>query len=292
MSTAGARLPVPGDVLLDASFQRVSPRAAARAGVRGLIRYTAGAATAPAHPSHGDVARKLITEREFAGVTAADLDVVANDEWYSTRIQEGKPAAELDAAAAARFWRRCGLAPAAAIYPSWDAAPVRELWPVVDAYLTAYAHVIASEGYALGVYAGTPYLAHALDAGIIGAGWRPDAGDWSRDGIAWQPNTRTARRRRRLVAEFAKHSPAALVQTGNTWFGGGADENLVIRTPIGSHLEAQAGAVGHHHHHEPPPKPPAIVPAAAAVESPKGAFRLTLDDHGAVHIIDAHGRPA
>jgi hypothetical protein len=53
------------------------------------------------------------------------------------------------------------------------------------------------------------------------------------------PATRTLKRLA-LVAQGLAATPANLWQTHNYWYGKSADENLVVRAPVGSHLEAKA----------------------------------------------------
>lgn len=272
MSGAAARLLAPGDLILDWSDARLDPAAVARAGAAAGIRYSAGAATDPRNPSHGANAKKIITDREFARFEQAGLDLLAVDEWYATRAQEGAAAGELDGKAAAAHWRRCGYAEHAAIYSAWDTAPVPALWPAVDAYSARFEHVIREEGgYQFGTYAGSPYLAHRAAKFGAGALWRPMAPAWSNDGLPWRPNTRTARRRRKLVAAALQATPARIVQNGNTWYGLGADENLVIKVPIGTHREALAGR-----HHQPPPAPHPQPHPRGAHRLVGGAYELTV----------------
>lgn len=229
-----------GDVGIDYSYARPSLTTAAQSGAKFVIRYSAGVASDPASPSHSKNAGKLITPVEFQSILAAGLDIIANDEWYEARVTEGATAGKADGHASATLWKSCGLAKGSAIYPSWDAAPSKTKWSAVDAYLKAFAAEINRVGgYVLGVYAGTPYLKHALANGLVQFGWRPNAGSWSNDGLPYQPDTSTATKRFALALKAKAATPAAIWQTGNYWFNKSADEDLIVRTPVGSHLEAQ-----------------------------------------------------
>jgi hypothetical protein len=285
----------PGDLGIDYSYSRPGPKNIAKAGAKFVLRYTAGAASDPNNGSHHLNAGKLITPREFDALLHAGLDVIANDEWYETRVTEGRAAGEQDAKAAAALWKACGYAEGATIYASWDAAPAASQWAAVDAYRAGYEKVASDiGGYQLDMYAGTPYLRHFAaqhhTEGADAYGWRPNAGSWSNDGLPYQPATRTKAQRTKLLHQALTATPAAIWQTGNYWFGKTCDENMILRTPVGSHLEAVAA-------HQPLPKPkpkprPASYPnvdharaalQAASKQHPKNgpvgnAVRKALDD--------------
>jgi hypothetical protein len=193
-----------------------------------MLRYSAGVGN-----THSDVQWKLCRPGEIAAAVAAGMDFIANSEWYESRVTEGAAAGRADGSADLAFWKSRGLHRGAAIYVSWDAAPVRAKWPQVDAYLAAYKTALSGY-YVVGAYAGTPYLRHALNAGVIRFGWRPNAGSWSDDGLPYQP----AHQGRHNLAQAQGATPAAIWQTGNYWYGKDADENLILRTPCGSHLQA------------------------------------------------------
>lgn len=221
-----------GDLGVDFSMARpVMPGS----GAKFAIRYSAGAGMASNTNTHP----KLITPAEFKQLLADGFDVIANSEWYETRVTEGAAAGAADGAADLALWKACGLNKGSTIYVSWDAYPDPAKWPAVDAYLSAYRQALGGY-YELGAYAGTPYLKHALGKGLIRHGWRPNAGSWSNDGLPYQPDTSTPEKRAALVAKAQAVLPdgVALWQTGNYWFGKSADEDLVVRSPIGSHLEA------------------------------------------------------
>lgn len=238
---AAIRLLQPGDLLIDYSFARPSLAEAKQSGARGVIRYSAGAASDPQHRSYAANAGKLITPAEFRAILEAGLDVIANDEWYETRVTEGYDAGVQDGSAAAALWRSCGLARGATVYCSWDAAPSPVHYFRVRRYLRGW-YDGAGQYYRPDLYGGTPAL-HWLRRGRPGIftiryGWRPNAGSWSNDGLPYQPSTRTPEERTALVARARTATPAHVWQTGNYWFGSDADENLVVRVPVGSHNDA------------------------------------------------------
>lgn len=262
-----------GDLGIDYSFARPAPKAIAKAGARFVFRYSAGAASVKSHPSHRVNAGKLITAKEFRALLAAGLDVVANDEWYESRVTEGAHAGKVDGRASGDLWHACGYAKGAAIYVSWDAPPVRGKWSAVDDYLAAFQAEIAGQ-YRVDCYAGTPYLKHALSQKLIRYGWRPNAGSWSGDGIGYQPNTRTPERRGGLVRAAVDKTPAHVWQTGNYWFSKNADELVLLRPAIGSHRQALAAAIVK-------PKPP-VVPKPPAPEGYYHHVRQAAHDHALV----------
>jgi len=252
----------PGDRVIDYSYARPSLQKVASAGAVAVVRYTAGAASLPGHPSYPLNRGKLITSAEFKAITAVGLDVLANDEWFTDRVTQGAAAGKEDARAAATVWKLCGLSKGSAIIVSWDASPVRSKWRSARAYLLAYAAELETFGYKLGVYAGTPFLKYAASnvfgRFVVRFLWRPNAGSWSNDGLPYQPDTSTPEVRAALVKLALTKTPATLWQTGNYWFGKSADENLVLRVPVGASLETAAAGVK-----KPPkpgPKPPVPIP--------------------------------
>jgi hypothetical protein len=248
----------PGDLGIDYSYARPDLAEAAKSGAKFVIRYTAGVASLPAHPSYALNKGKLIGPIEFNSILHAGMDVIANDEWYQTRVTEGAAAGTADARAAAGVWQYAGLAKGAAIYPSWDANPGKAQWPKARAYLLAYAAEMEKHGYKLGLYAGTPFLRYAT-SGAFGRFavrflWRPNAGSWSGDGLPYQPDTSTPEKRAALVKVALAKTPACIWQTGNYWFSKSADEDMILRVPVGSHLEAAVPDPTPH------PTPPAPLP--------------------------------
>jgi hypothetical protein len=264
------RLLQPGDLGVDYSGARPAPHATRHAGGHCIIRYSAGLGnTQPA------TAFKLCGRNELHDAIAAGLDVIANSEWYESRITEGADAGKVDGEHDLRFWRSRGLAKGASIYVSWDEDPDPAHWPAAIAYLKAYDAELGGH-YHVDCYAGTPFLRHAKQAGVIRYGWRTNAGSWSNDGLPYQPNTRTARARAQLVKRAVDATPAHIWQTGNYWFNNGADENLIVRTPVGSHLEAHHG--GRPGPGPKPPVPPKPQPGAHRLVSSDGNHVLTVSN--------------
>lgn len=233
-----------GDLGIDYSYGRPDLSKAKAAGAKFVVRYTAGVASLPSSSSYAANKGKLITPTEFKAILAAGLDIIANDEWYQSRMTEGAVAGTADAKAAAQVWTSCGLARGAAIIPSWDQDPAKSKWPAARAYLQAYAAEMSKHGYLVGVYAGTPFLKYASSSAfgrfVLRFLWRPNAGSWSNDGLPYQPDTSTLAKRAALVKLALTKTPANLWQTGNYWFNRTADEDMILRLPVGSHLEALA----------------------------------------------------
>lgn len=242
-------MPSPGTRGIDYSGWRPSSMAQVKQDGAGfIIRYSAGAGNATSQ-----VAWKLCQSNEIAQATAAGLDFVANSEWYATRVTEGAGAGTSDGLADLAFWKSRGLNKGSTIYVSWDAKPDPSKYNAVEAYLKAYRAALGgyynSEGN--GLYAGTPALVEMLKRGAISKAWRSNASSWSNDGLPYQPATQTASECQAFIAAALKACPANIIQTGNYWYGNNADEDLVVRSPIGSHLENKPVPT--------PPKPPAPV---------------------------------
>jgi hypothetical protein len=221
-----------GQLGVDYSGYRPAAGKVRKDGANFIIRYSAGAGNSQANTQW-----KLCGKGEIAAAVNVGMDFIANSEWYESRITEGAGAGKADGTADLAFWKSRGLAKGATIYVSWDAAPLTSHWAGVDAYLKAYNAALKGY-YHVGAYAGTPYLKHALSKGIILYGWRPNAGSWSNDGLPYQPSTNSAAKRAALVVQANGHTPAAIWQTGNYWYSKNADENLIVRPNVGSHLQA------------------------------------------------------
>jgi hypothetical protein len=295
----------PGDILLDYSYglhgnpdqlQRTLD-AAAKAGARGFFRYSAGAASDPSHPSYDANSGKLITPGEYRAIVnhPAGFDIIANSEWYATRITEGRNAGREDGRADAALWRSCGHPRGATVYVSWDAAPSRLKYLAVRRYLKGWRD--GAQGYyEPDLYGGTPVLRALFKAPKLARkmfriryGWRTNAPSWNNDGLPYQPRTGTAAARAALVVQALKATPAHIWQTGNYWFGTSADENLVVRTPIGSRNDTLTA-------HQPEPKPEPDPTPAPAVDGPHrivtkdGEYAFTLRDDG-TPVVRHEGKP-
>lgn len=216
---SGLRLPSIGDPV--------------RFGAKFIIRYSAGAGN-----SNPATQWKLCGSDELRAAIGAGLDFVANSEWTEGRIEEGAAAGHADGLADLAFWQSRGLARAASIYVSWDRSqPNVGMHAAVTQYLTAYEAALGGY-YHVDLYAGDVAIAAMLDARVIRYGWRAMADSWSNNGSWYQPEGNWLDTAKRL----AEKSPAHLVQNGNRWYDGEADENVILRLPVGSHLEALAAS--------------------------------------------------
>jgi hypothetical protein len=280
----------PGDLGIDCSGFRLDTAAkvsaAKAAGCRFLIRYSAGVGG-----SNYNTHFKLITPAEHRALLADGFDIIANSEWYETRVTEGYNAGLADGKADLALWKSCGHARGATIYPSWDAAAVSSKFTAVDNYIKGFRAGLG--GYynlyvGNGIYAGTPYLKHAIAAGVIKRGWRPNASSWSNDGLPYQPDVSTVAKRTALVASALGKTPAHIYQTGNYWFSKNADENLLLRANVGSHWDAVRAATAPAPAPAPAPvKPhyhlPQAIPTNALV-SKDGAWAWFANEDGRIDV--------
>lgn len=229
----------PGDVGIDFSGAKLDAPTVAQNAAKFVIRYSAGVGNAAKETQF-----KLCRPGEIEAAVAAGLDFIANSEWYESRITEGARAGAADGAADLKFWKSRGLAKGASIYVSWDQKPARLKWRAAKAYLVAYDKALGGY-YHVDCYAGTPFLRYALSAGVIKYGWRPNAGSWSSDGLPYQPKITDA-----LLEHARAATPAHIWQTGSYWFKNNADEDVILRAPVGSHLAALAATA---------PRPPVVL---------------------------------
>lgn len=202
---------------------------------------------------------KLCGHGEIAAAVKAGLGFIANSEFHESRVTEGAHAGAADGQADLHFWKVRGLAKGASIYCSWDDAPLHHLFDGVAAYLKAYNHALGGY-YHVDLYAGDDALREMRKRGLIRYGWRPNAGAWSNDpkGHFYQPPHHGLQ----LADKIRSLSPAHIWQNGNYWFHKGADENLILRIPVGSHLEAKHGIPQPHPTPTPhPPRAPHPTPA-------------------------------
>lgn len=211
---------------IDYAYSHPSPASIKASGAQFVLRYSAGVASDPANPSHHLNAGKLITPGEFRALLAAGLDVIANSEWYEERVTEGAAAGRADGAADYALWRACGLARDASIYVSWDADPNPSHFNGVAAYLAAYRAALNGY-YHPDLYAGDPAIVEMKRRGLIRYGWRTNADSWSHNGYYYRGSPDAV----------AKVTSAHIWQDGNVWYGGTADQDTILRLPVGSHRE-------------------------------------------------------
>jgi hypothetical protein len=255
-----------GDRGLDWAGARPDPAGVAHNGAKYVFRYSAGAGR-----NRPDTQFKLCQPGEIAALEAQGLIFIANSEWYETRCTEGAAAGQQDGAADLAFWKSMGLSQGSTIVVSWDAAPNPAAYQAVYEYLVTYN--AALQGYYVGdgLYAGIPALIHFSQLGITRLGWIPEAASWSVPqvkldtlGISappavttwdlWQPTpSQVAPASGYLLSQLAGHQLSKIIwQDGNHWYGGGADENIVL-------------AVGS------TPAPPAPAPAPTPAPAPNPA---------------------
>lgn len=245
--------------------------APSRWGGKFVIRYSAGAG------NHVEATQwKLCRPDEFRALVAAGYDVIANSEWYESRATEGAAAGKADGAADLAFWKSCGLAKGASIYVSWDEGqPDASKHDELAAYLRAYEQALGGY-YHVDLYAGDVAIAAMLKAGVIRYGWRAMSDSWSDNGSFYMPGSGW----KAEAAKVAKVSPAHIWQNGNRWYNGQADENVILRTPVGSHLEAGKSP-------QPGPKPKPVGPVPV-VNPPAGVYEVRRGDTMS-GIAAAHG---
>lgn len=216
---------------IDYAGLRPSMSDVAKNGASFIMRYSAGSGNGIAATQW-----KLCGLNEISAAVNAGLDFIANSEWTTGRVEAGSSAGKADGAADLAFWKARGLAKGAAIYVSWDKAQNSSLWSPVASYLEAYRDALGGY-YDVGLYAGDKAIAEMLRRGLIRYGWRAMADSWSSDGDWYTPGNKWLEK----AKELAKTSPAALVQNGNRWYNGGADEDVALLPAVGSHLQAIAG---------------------------------------------------
>lgn len=205
-----------------------------KSGAQFMIRYSAGAGNADA-----DTQWKLCGGDELRALVAAGYDFIANSEWAEGRIEAGAAAGSADGLADLAFWQSRGLAQTASIYVSWDRGqPNPGQHAAIAEYLTAYEAALGGY-YHVDLYAGDLAIAAMQQAKVIRYGWRAMSDSWSGNGDFYQPGDGWLASAKRL----AEVSPAHLAQNGNRWYDGQADEDVILRLPVGSHLEALAGSL-------------------------------------------------
>lgn len=204
-----------GDRGIDFSVYRLNPPNAAVAdGCKFILRYSAGAASRPTHPSYPINKPKLITPLEYGQLTTY-YPVLANSEWYEGRVTEGASAGFEDGQADFELWKSCGYPQGWPVFVSWDQYPAEANYPGVEDYLRNHqAGMDKAAGvakyYVTDLYAGEGGIGAMQARGLAPIGWRTMASSWN-DYIP------------------AAQSVATIIQTGNYWFGQQADENILAR---------------------------------------------------------------
>lgn len=234
----------------------IDPAKLTAAGGRFLFRYSAGAGNTSKLTQH-----KLCQEWEIPACHKAGIAFYPNSEWYEGRVTEGRPAGLADGKADLAFWQSRHLAKGRHIRVSWDQPADPKQFARVLAYLVAYEQGLGGYYHVAAPYAGTPFL-RWLAGGrhpwgrSLPAGWRSESPSFNNDGLPFQPDTTTPQARAALVVKALLATPAAFVQTGNTWNVGGVtvDENVMIRVPADApHPPAKPPT-------PPPPPPPPVKP--------------------------------
>lgn len=187
---------------IDFSGARPGARAIKAAGAEGVLRYIS--ANVPS------TAWKRATKTELQSYLSAGIDVILNFEWYEGRMLEGARAGAIDGKTALSAAKSLGYPKGATIYFSHDTSARNDT--AVKAYLKA-AETAMLGYYEVDIYSGYYVVEMALSAGRARYGWQT---------LAWSNG---------------KIGRAHLYQNGKMWFAKGADEDVVLRKPLGSWLE-------------------------------------------------------
>lgn len=256
---------------IDSASPGLDDNVAYKTGSRFHIRYSAGAATSPSNSSHAKNAHKLFGTNELKKILNSHQDFIANDEWYEDRTYEGSSAAAQDAPATLDFWQSRGLAKGASICLNLDVAPDMSKLLKIQQYIDKTNAVWNGYYHADMFYGGIPLLVALSKSGHTKHGWIPSAPSWStaNDDISdsyappakrawdlWKPTKSQLKPATQfLLQKLEGHKLVSCIwQTGNYWFGNGADEDYIILAgPLGSHLEAKGQP-------QPPSKPPVTPP--------------------------------
>lgn len=194
-------------IWLDYSGFRTTGAILRRDGVTGISRYLA--------PNIPACDWKRITKAEFDDKINAGEDVVLNFEWYAGRCLEGWYAGVADGKVAYAQARYLGYAQGATIYFSHDTG-VRNDYQVSH-YLRGARSQMRGY-YEVDVYSGVDTVNAMHNAGCAPHPWQTKA--WS----------------------YGVVSPvASMLQDLRQWYNGNADENVVLRLPVGGHLETLRG---------------------------------------------------
>jgi peptidoglycan hydrolase-like protein with peptidoglycan-binding domain len=210
-----------------------------RQGAKFIIRYSAGAASAEGHPSHNAVKWKLCGLDEIHNTVAAGLYFFANSEWTVDRVTQGYAAGHEDGVADLAFWKARGLNPGSAVYYSWDKSqPDPSKYPGLRDYLRGVADAFSGY-YEVGLYAGDVAIEVMMNSGVIEFGWLAMSESWSGPlHFVYKPGVNWLQSAKAIIGQTRAH----ILQNGNSWYGDGADENVILHIPAGSHLTATGSA--------------------------------------------------
>lgn len=220
----------PGDLGFDRSGAHITAKHAAQRHCKFIGRYSAGVSSwAPAN------AWKICQPNEIRQAEKHGVDIIAISESTIDRITEGHAAGLADGQADVTFWKSRGLAQGATVFCCWDTFPYPSQYDAVEAYLKGWAEGAAGY-YEPGGYMGDPAGREMVRRGALTRYIQPNAGSWSSNDLPYQPTDPVS-----FLSEAIRVSGACMWQTGNYYFGTGADEDMVLRVPVGSHLEAKNG---------------------------------------------------
>lgn len=188
---------------------------------------------------------KIITKAEFDSYIKAGIEVHLNWEWYQGRMLEGAKAGTQDGAYAYAAARALGYAKGATIYLSHDTSTRNDLQ--CAAYIRAF--FAAQKGYyeARAPYSGIGMVEAMHKMGLAVRIWQT---------LAWSNGKKSAY--------------ANVYQNGHTWYNKQADEDVVMKLPLGGHLATLAATK--------PVVPPKPVPKPVALPYTAGAHQNLLTD--------------
>lgn len=189
---------------VDYSFARPSIPQMVRDGISGVLRYIAPDTAA----THG----KILFNPERDALLQAGIDIALNFEWYEGRCNEGYQAGVQDGQTAVSVAKAMNYPQGKVIYFSHDTGVYN--YPNIEAYFKG---VQAAMGgyYRVGAYGSFDLIGHLHKMGLIVEGWQT---------LAWSNGQRDPW--------------AEIYQDGTQLYGGGADEDIVTSTDIGSWKDA------------------------------------------------------
>lgn len=190
----------------DYSFARPSHQEMKAAGIVGVLRYLA--------PQDAPDAGKILSIPEKDALLADGFDIALNWEWYSGRCLDGFNAGVSDGRQAVAEAKALGYPAGKEIYFSHDTGVFNQ--SVIEYFRGVNASL--GKDYQTGGYGGIFAIQQLHAAGVITKGWQTTA--WSGG---------------------QKDPWAVIYQDGTQLFGGGADEDIVSSTDIGSWLDGPGG---------------------------------------------------